>query len=42
MMDDTECLVTRDLSFIDDNRVLLSMITVNEAPLIRTACMILI
>ena len=40
MMDDMEWLVTRDLSSIDDNRVLLSMITVNEAPLICTACLI--
>jgi hypothetical protein len=40
MMDDMEWLVTRDLSSIDDNRVLLSTIIVNEAPLIRTARLI--
>lgn len=35
-----ERLVTRELSSMDDNRVLLSMIIVNEAPLICTACLI--
>jgi hypothetical protein len=39
MMDDMERLVTRDLSSIEDTRVL-SMIIVNAAPLICTACLI--